>query len=226
MKYSALSADHTDRFYCDEFSVAKMFFMYKLYEFFPSGNCYKIRLLLTQLRIPFQRIEINIVEGGSRTSEFLKKNPNGRVPVLEIEEGKYLSESNAILYYLADETNFLSTDKAQRALTLQWLFFEQYNHEPNIATSRYWIKILKKEKEYAEALKKKKEEGNKALQVMEQHLVQNNFFVNSCYSIADIALFAYTHVAHEGGFDLNPFPNIRKWVERIKSQDDFIGITD
>ncbi|MDO8520153.1 MAG: glutathione S-transferase family protein [Deltaproteobacteria bacterium] len=200
--------------------------MYKLYEFFPSGNCYKIRLLLTQLRIPFQRIEINIVEGGSRTSEFLKKNPNGRVPVLEIEEGKYLSESNAILYYLADETNFLSTDKAQRALTLQWLFFEQYNHEPNIATSRYWIKILKKEKEYAEALKKKKEEGNKALQVMEQHLVQNNFFVNSCYSIADIALFAYTHVAHEGGFDLNPFPNIRKWVERIKSQDDFIGITD
>lgn len=200
--------------------------MYKLYEFSPSGNCYKVRLLLTQLEIPFKRIEINIVEGQSGTPEFLEKNLNGKIPVLEIDEGKYLSESNAILYYLAEGTNFLSHKKLDKALTLQWLFFEQYSHEPNIATSRYWIQILKKQDEYAELLAKKKEEGLKALRVMDKYLSENDFFVANCYSIADIALYAYTHVADEGGFDLHEFPNIRKWLARIKNQEKYIGITD
>lgn len=200
--------------------------MFKLYEFTPSGNCYKIRLLLKQLQLSFERIEVDITAGESRTPEFLSKNLNGRVPVLEINEGQYLSESNAILYYLAEGTSFLSKSKIEKALTFQWLFFEQYNHEPNIATSRYWIKILKKEDEYAEQLKKKKEEGIKALQVMERHLDKNDFFVGGRYSIADIALYAYTHVASEGKFDLSSFTRINMWMNRVKNQKDHILITD
>ncbi|MBI4208442.1 MAG: glutathione S-transferase family protein [Deltaproteobacteria bacterium] len=200
--------------------------MYRLYEFSPSGNCYKARLLLTQLEIPFERVEIDIVRGESRTPDFLKKNFNGRVPVLEIKEGQFLSESNAILYYLAEGTPFLPSSKLERAQVLQWMSFEQYNHEPNIATSRYWIQYLKKEKEYAEALVKKRELGYEALKVMERHLADRHFFVADTYSIADIALYAYTHVAEEGGFDLSDFPRIQIWLEHVKDQPHHIAITD
>lgn len=196
----------------------------RLYDFLPSGNGYKIRLLLTQIGMPFERIEINILEGESRTPEFLNINPNGKIPVLEIEEGKYLAESNAILMYVSEGTEFLPYDRFLKAQVLQWLFFEQYSHEPFIATSRYWISILGKADEYKEALKEKHERGYAALEVMENHLTGKNFFVGDRYTVADIALFAYTHVADEGGFDLSKFKAVQAWIERIKAQPRFIGI--
>jgi glutathione S-transferase len=199
--------------------------MFKLYEYSPSGNCYKVRLLLTQLNIPFDRTEINILQKESRTPEFLVKNPNGRIPVLEIVPGKFLFESNAIMFYLSEETEFFPSDKFERAQVMQWLFFEQYSHEPFIATSRFWYMTGKTE-EYQEALQQKQAPGYAALGVMEQHLEQNKFFVGDRYSIADIGLFAYTHVAAEGGFDLTGFPAIKTWIERIKNQPRYISITD
>jgi glutathione S-transferase len=174
--------------------------------------------LLSQLCIPFKRVDVNILKGETRTTEFLSKNPNGRVPVLETESGQFLSESNAILFYLSQGTEFLPGDYFLGSQVLQWLFFEQYSHEPYIATSRYWISILNKSEEYRDALEQKCEPGYAALTEMERHLTPRTFFVDECYSIADISLFAYTHVAHEGNFDLTTFPAIRAWLERIKAQ--------
>lgn len=196
----------------------------QLYDFLPSGNGYKIRLLLTQLGIPFERVEVNITKGETRSPEFLSKNPNGKIPVLEIEPGKYLSESNAIMVYLSEGTEFLPYDRFLRAQVLQWLFFEQYSHEPFIATSRYWISLGKAE-EYKDALEKKREGGYAALSLMEEHLKTHTFFVAERYTIADICLFAYTHVAHEGGFDLSRFPHIKAWIERVKGESRYISIT-
>lgn len=199
--------------------------MLRLYEFATSGNCYKIRLLLTQLNIPFERIQVDITKRESRTAEFLLKNPNGRVPVLELEPGKFLSESNAIIYYLSEGTDFFPETQWERAQVMQWLFFEQYSHEPYIATSRYWISILGKADEYREQLQQKQGPGYAALGVMEQHLAKHSFFVGERYSIADIGLFAYTHVADEGGFNLTRFPAIIAWIERVKQQPNYISIT-
>ncbi|TVP59469.1 MAG: glutathione S-transferase family protein [Nodularia sp. (in: Bacteria)] len=197
----------------------------QLYDFLPSGNSYKIRLLLTQMGMPFERIDINILKGETHTPEFLSKNPNAKIPVLEVTTGKYLAESNAILVYLSEGTEFLPYDRFLRAQVLQWLFFEQYSHEPFIATSRLWISILGKAEEYSTAIEQKREPGYAALKVMENHLMMHNFFVSERYTIADIALFAYTHVADEGGFDLTKFPAIKAWIERVKSQPRYIKIT-
>ncbi|MEH2090394.1 glutathione S-transferase family protein [Nostoc sp.] len=196
-----------------------------LYDFLPSGHGYKIRLLLTQLGMPFERIELNILKGETRTPEFLSKNPNGKIPVLEIEPGKYLAESNAILVYLSEGTEFLPYDRFLRAQVLQWLCFEQYSHEPFIATSRFWISILGKTEEDSEAIKQKREPGYAALSLMDKHLTSQDFFVGERYTIADIALFAYTHVADEGGFDLTQYPAIQTWIERVKTQPRYISIT-
>jgi glutathione S-transferase len=198
--------------------------MLRLYDFLPSGNCYKVRLLLTQLGIPFERVNINILKGESRTLEFLSKNSNGRVPVLEVAPGKFLSESNAILFYLSENTQFFPDDSWERAQVLQWLCFEQYSHEPYIATSRFWISELGKAEEYRDALNQKREPGYAALTVMEKHLTNHKFFVGERYTIADIGLFAYTHVADEGGFDLARFPAIQAWLEQVKSQPQHISI--
>ncbi|NER34047.1 MAG: glutathione S-transferase family protein [Oscillatoria sp. SIO1A7] len=198
--------------------------MLHLYDFLPSGNCYKIRLLLHQLGIPYQRIDINILKGESRTPEFLAKNPNGRVPLLATEDGRFIAESNAILFYLSQDTEFWPSNYWQQTQVLQWLFFEQYSHEPYIATSRYWISILGKADEYREAIAQKRQPGYAALEVMENHLKQQQFFVAERYTIADIGLFAYTHVAEEGGFDLSGFPAVRAWLERVKAQPGHIGI--
>lgn len=198
--------------------------MLRLYDFLPSGNCYKVRLLLSQLDILFERVDINILKGEAHTSEFLSKNPNGRVPVLEIEPGRFLAESNAILFYLSQGTRFLPNDYFLRSQILQWLFFEQYSHEPYIATSRYWISILGKLEEYQQAIEQNRESGYAALTVMERHLTSHTFFVDNFYTIADIGLFAYTHVAHEGNFDLTAFPAIRAWLERVKAQPRYITI--
>lgn len=199
--------------------------MYRLYDFLPSGNGYKVRLLLTQLEIPFERVELDILKGETRTPEFLVKNPNGRIPVLEFQPGQFLAESNAILFYLSEGTEYLSADRLERAQVMQWLFFEQYSHEPNIATSRFWISHLDITDELKKALEQKRKLGYAALEVMEQHLRNHNFFVEERYTIADIALYAYTHVAHEGGFALNGFPGIQAWLERVKAQPRHISIT-
>lgn len=192
--------------------------MLRLYDFLDSGNGYKVRLLLGQLAIPYELIEVDILAGKSRTPEFLAKNINGRIPVLELEDGRRLAESNAILTYLAEGTPFLPEQRWDRAQVFQWMFFEQYSHEPNIATSRFWLRHTDfdshKRRRYAEKIK----DGTAALQVMEKHLTSNEFFVAGRYTIADIALFAYTHVADEGGFDLSPFPSIRIWLDRVRGQ--------
>ncbi len=196
-----------------------------LYDFLPSGNGYKIRLLLTQLGIPFERVEVNITKGETRSPEFLSKNPNGKIPVLEVEPGKYLAESNAIMIYLSEGTEFLPYDRFSRAQVLQWLFFEQYSHEPFIAPPRYWVSVLGKAEEYKDVIKQKHEGGYAALNLMENHLKFHTFFVAERYTIADICLFAYTHVANEGGFDLSRFPYIQAWIERVKAQPGYISIT-
>lgn len=199
--------------------------MYRLYEFSPSGNCYKARLLMTQLDIAFERVEFNILKGETRTEDFLAKNPNGRVPVLEIQPGQFLAESNAILFYLSEGTQFFPSEPWERAQVMQWLFFEQYSHEPNIATARFWVSYLGKADEYREALNQKHKLGYAALEVMEKHLTNHAFFIGEHYTIADIGLFAYTHVAHEGGFDLSRFPAIQAWLERVQAQPNHISIT-
>ena len=200
--------------------------MYKLYDFLPSGNSYKIRLLLSLLEIPFQRIDINILNGETRTPEFLQKSPNGKIPLLEIDPDKFLAESNAILYYLSQDTEYFPQDKYVQAQIMQWLFFEQYSHEPNIATARYWISILKQPEKYEEQLKQKHKLGNVALSVIEQHLSNHNFFVGDIYTIADIGLYAYTHVADEGRFDLNKYSAILAWFKRIEAHPKHILITN
>ncbi len=193
----------------------------KLYNVSYSGNSYKVRLLLAQRGIACEIVEVDILNGESRTPEFLKMNPNGRTPVLVDDDGFILAESNAILAFLARGTKFLPNDKRQWALAFQWMFFEQYSHEPYIATSRFLLQHRPDTPERAATLAAKRDGGWAALKVMEQHVAKQNFFVED-YSIADIALFAYTHVAHEGGFPLDDFPNVRAWIERVKKQPAFI----
>lgn len=199
--------------------------MLRLYDYLESGNGYKVRLLLTQIGIPFERIELDIIKGETRTAEFLAKNLNGRIPVLETTPGQFLAESNAIMFYLAEGTAFLPEERWERALVLQWLFFEQYNHEPNIATSRFWISHNLLNEERRAQLPQKQTLGYAALDVMEKHLSERLFFVGERYSIADIALYAYTHVAYEGGFDLSRYLHIRAWLERVRNQPKHIPIT-
>ena len=200
--------------------------MYRLYDFLPSGNGYKARLLLNLLDIPYQRIEVNILNRETRSPEFLAKNPNGKVPLLEIADNQFLGESNAILYYLSQGTEYFPDDKYARAKVMQWLFFEQFSHEPFIATARYWVSILKQPEEHAQQLKYKHKWGNNALEVMEKRLSDNNYLVGESYTIADICLYAYTHVADEGGFDLDRYPAITAWIERIAKHPKHILLTE
>ncbi len=200
--------------------------MLRLFDYLESGNGYKVRLLLTQLGRPFARIELDILRGETRTDAFLAKNANGRIPTLEIEPGVYLPESNAICWYLAEGTPFLPEGRLARAQVLQWMFFEQYSHEPNIATVRFWVTHDLLTPERAAQLESKRQLGYAALGVMERHLAAHPYFVAGQYSIADIALYAYTHVAGEGGFDLNPYPAVRTWLDRVRAQPRHIPITD
>ena len=200
----------------------------RLHDYLPSGNGYKVRLLLTQLGVPFERIEYDITRGETRTPEFLENvNANGRVPVLETEEGVFLPESDAILFYLAEGTPFLPKDRLGKTRVLQWMFFEQYSHEPNIAVARAWLHVFDTEmtEERLTVLRAKQKLGYDALRVMETHLESNDYFVGDHYSIADIALYAYTHVADEGGFDLAEFPAVRAWLGRVSSQPKYMPIT-
>jgi glutathione S-transferase len=200
--------------------------MIKLYQFHPSGNCYKVRLLLHQLGIPFEAVETNIGVGATRTPEFKAKNPIARVPTVELEPGTFLAESNAILWYFAEATPFIPTDKLERARMLQWMFFEQYSHEPYVAVARAWISFFGippgKERELEERIQK----GYAALDVMEGELKKRPFFAGDRYSLADISLYAYTHVAEAGRFDLSRYPTIRAWFERVQAQPLHLRITD
>jgi glutathione S-transferase len=199
--------------------------MLRLYDYLPSGNGYKVRLLLAQLERPFELVQLDIVKGETRTPEFLAKNPNGRIPLLEVEPGKFLAESNAILFYLSDGTAFLPDDRWARAQVLQWMCFEQYSHEPNIATVRFWVHYLELTPERRAAIEQKRPLGYAALDVMERHLATRAFFVDERYSIADIALYAYTHVADEGGFDLDRYPAVRAWLGRVRAHPRHVPIT-
>jgi glutathione S-transferase len=196
----------------------------RLYDYLESGNGYKVRLLLHQLDIPYERIELDILKGETRTPGFLARNPNGRIPLLELEDGSTLAESNAIQFYLAEGTPLLPDDPLERARTLQWMFFEQYSHEPYIAVLRFWIHAGQTAGRETE-IELRRTRGYEALGVMERHLAAEPFFAGGRYSIADIALYAYTHVAHEGGFDLARFPQVRAWLERVRSQPRHIPIT-
>jgi glutathione S-transferase len=196
----------------------------KLYDYLPSGNGYKVRLLLSQLGIPFELVEKDILRGETRTPDFLAKNPNGRIPLLELDDGRTLAESGALLVYFAEGTRFLSGDRFARAKVLEWMFFEQYSHEPYVAVARSWIHSLGKAEEWAERLREKHERGYQALGVMDRHLADRAWFAGDAYSIADIALYAYTHVAHEGHFDLRPYKHVRAWLERVAAQPGHVTI--
>jgi glutathione S-transferase len=196
--------------------------MYKVYGMSSSGNCYKVRLLLEQLQSAYQWVELDTRSGLTRSSEFLAKNPNGRVPLLELEPGQFLAESDAILFYLAEGTAFWPQHKRARAEVLQWMFFEQYSHEPYIAVARFICTMLPAGHARRSELPRLYERGVQALAVMEQHLAQRAFFVADAYSIADIALYAYTHAAGEGGFELRRYPAIGAWLARVEGQAHFV----
>ena len=200
--------------------------MYKLYGFMLSGNCYKPRLLLSHLGQPFEWIEVDIPKGETRTPGFLAINPAGRTPVLEIEPGVRLAESNAILWYLAEGTRYLPEDRLAQARVLQWLFFEQNSSEPFLAGARFIVRILGKEAENAATLEEQRKRGYAALKVMESHLAHQDYFAEDRYTIADMSLYAYTHVAHEGGFDLEGYPAIRAWLRRVEGQDGYIRMEE
>ena len=178
---------------------------------------------MSQLGIEYDSIEVDILKRESRTENFLKINPNGRVPVLEVNE-KYLPESNAAIWFLAEETEFIPTDRFERAQALQWMFFEQYSHEPYIATVRYWISILKDKQGKSSQIEQRMPLGYAALDVMETHLKSHDFFAGNTYSVADIALYAYTHVAEEGEYNLSPYKNIKQWFSRVESQVGYVPI--
>ena len=196
--------------------------MLKVYGDIGSGNCYKLKLLLHLLDVPCEWVHVDILRKETRTPEYLAKNPNGKIPAVELGDGEFLWESNAILYYLGNGTDFLPDDRLHRARVMQWLFFEQYSHEPYIATSRFIVKYLGSPDDRMADLVAKQPGGYKALGIMEQQLESQDFLAANRFSIADIALFAYTHVANEGGFDLTEFVAIGSWLERIQARPRFV----
>jgi glutathione S-transferase len=196
-----------------------------LYDYLDSGNGYKVRLILAQLAVSYQWVELDIMHGESRTEAFLGKNPNGRIPALELDDGVCLAESDAILWYLAEGSPYLPDGRLERAQILQWMFFEQYSHEPYVATPRFILKHLPEDTPRRRELSQRLQQGRAALTVMDNHLRRHPFFVGEEYSIADIALYAYTHVAHEAQLDLAPFPNVRAWITRVANQPRYVPLT-
>ncbi len=193
--------------------------MLTLYSMRRSGNCYKVRLALAQLDLPHELVEIDMLKGETRTPEFLAKNPSGHVPLLEVAPGRYLAESNAILWYIAGGTPLAPEDRVDRAEVLQWMFFEQHSLEPNLGAAYFWLTLVKGGRELQRhALEDWMEEGERALSVMERHLAEHRYFAAGRYTIADIALYAYTHVAHMSDYDLSRFPAVRAWLRRVAAE--------
>lgn len=191
--------------------------MYKVYGDMLSGNCYKIKLLMQFLQVEHEWIHVDILASETHSEEFKAMNPNARIPVMEFDDGRYLWESNAILNYLAEGTAFLPSERFERAKVLQWQFFEQYSHEPYIATARYINKYLGLPKAREAEYHSLQDGGHKALLIMEHHLRQNTYFLGINPTIADLSLYAYTHVADEGGFDLSEYNSIRRWFKDFES---------
>ena len=198
--------------------------MFTVYGESDSGNCYKVKLALEQLSLPYRWVEIDSTRGETRTQSFLSKNPNGKVPTLALEDGTFLPESNAILNYLAEGSRLLPSDRLGRARVLQWMFFEQYSHEPYIAVARSILRYLPPDSPRRAELPGLQERGNQALAVMEQHLQREPFFAAGRYTVADIALYAYTHCAADGGFDMARYGAVRAWLDRVKSQPRFVPL--
>ena len=199
--------------------------MYTLYSMQRSGNCYKVRLALAQLQIPYTLVEIDILQGESRTPEFLAKNPDGHVPLLEVAPRRYLPESNAILWYIAGGTPLAPDDRIDRAEALQWMFFEQHSLEPNLGAAWFWLTLVKGGRDLQlHAVEDWTEQGYRAFRVMDKHLESHQFFAAGRYTIADIALYAYTHIAHECGFDLTGFPHLRNWLTLVAEQPGHIAM--
>lgn len=192
--------------------------MFTVHGMSDSGNCYKVKLVLEALGLSYRWVEVDTMGGETRTPAFLAKNPNGKVPVLELEDGTFLPESNAIIFYLAEGTALLPAERLARSRALQWMFFEQYSHEPYIAVARFILRFLPVDTPRRAELPKLSERGHQALAVMEQHLARAPFFAGGAYSIADIALYAYTHCAADGGFDLGRYPLVQAWIGRVRSQ--------
>ncbi|MFG1379579.1 glutathione S-transferase family protein [Xanthobacter autotrophicus] len=198
--------------------------MLTLYSTQASGNSYKVRLMLAQLGRPFRLVEVDIFAGENRTPDFRARNPEGRVPLLEVD-GRFLAESNAILFYLAEGTRFLPADAFDRAEVLRWMFFEQHSHEPGIAAARFWLRQVRGGRDLrTHDVDRWMEEGYAALRVMERHLGDRRFFVGATLTIADMALYAHTHVAEEGDFSLQGFPAVRAWLERVAAEPDHVDM--
>ena len=197
--------------------------MYKLYSMQRSGNSYKVRLALALLSTPYQIVEVDILRGESRTPEFLAKNPSGQVPLLEVAEGRYLAESNAILWYVAIGTSLAPEDRIDRAEALQWMFFEQHALEPSVGAAYFWLALVRGGRDLqTHALEDWMERGYAALRVMENHLKTHDYFAAGHLTVADIALYAYTHLAETCDFDLTGFPAIRAWLSRIETAPGFV----
>ena len=198
--------------------------MLRLYNSAVSGNCYKVRLLLAHLELGYETVELSVVDRSNRKEVLGGLNPGLRVPTLVLEDGRSLGESNAILWYFGDGTQYVPADRYERAQVLQWQFFEQYSHEPNIAVARFWISYSGTPDAFSDRLPERMRGGYAALDAMERHLTGVEFLVGERYSIADISLYAYTHVAHEGDFDLEPYPAIRAWLDRVAVQPGHVSI--
>jgi glutathione S-transferase len=198
-----------------------------LHEYSPSGNCYKVRLTAALLGLAIERREYDILKGETRTPGFLARiNPNGRIPVLQAGE-RFIPESNAACFYLADGSRLVPQDRFDRADMLRWMFFEQYNHEPNVATLRFWIAFLGEERltdAQRAQVAGKRAAGDAALKLMDEHLAGRDWFVGSSLSLADIALYAYTHVAEEGGFDLSAYPGVERWLARVAAEPGYVAM--
>ncbi len=199
--------------------------MLTLYSMQSSGNSYKARMLLARLGQNYHLVEIDRFKGENRTPEYLAKNPEGRLPVLELDDGRILAESNAILVYLAGNSPWLPADRFEYAETLRWMFFEQHSHEPAIAEARFWLHFVRGGRELrTHEIDQWMERGYAALALMEQHLKTHDYFVGERETVADLALYAHTHVASEGDFDLSGFPGITRWIARIAGNPRHISI--
>jgi glutathione S-transferase len=195
-----------------------------LYNSAVSGNCYKVRLLLAQLGIPYEKREVDVVDRSNRGELLGELNPALRVPTLVLDDGRPLAESGAILWYLGEGTRFVPTDAYERAQVLQWMFFEQYDHEPAIAVVRFWLAYSGRPEAFADRVDERSKAGYRALAAMERHLDGREFLVGDSRTLADIALYAYTHVAHEGGFELDPYPAVRAWLDRVAAEPGHVPI--
>ena len=195
-----------------------------LYNSAVSGNCYKVRLLLAHLGVEYETVDMSVVDRSNRAEVLGELNPGLRVPTLVLDDGRPLAESNAIIWYLGDGTEYVPDDHYKRAQVLQWCFFEQYSHEPYLAVVRFWLAYSGAPERFADRIPGKMKGGYAALDAMERHLAERAFLVADKYTVADIALYAYTHVAHEGEFDLAPYPAIRAWLDRVSSQPRHVAI--